>query len=118
MAKRFRAAVERLETFAERLESRLAKLAERGIDTTEPDRLLDVAISLTAEAKVDIEAAIVAAKEITVSDTPRDALQEAKRLFAEAKMSLKEALKAYRDVVVAIKASAGLDTETTVDSVE
>jgi len=85
---------------------------------SESKRLLGIAEEKTAQASVDVEAAIEMALDIPVSEKPREAFKAAKEALREAKQSLHEALLAFRDVVVSLKVAAGLSDDDSVDSDE
>lgn len=120
IAKRMHAAIERLDMFAVRIESRIEQLKERGVDTSESERLLEIAVEATADAEIAVNEAVIAARTTLDAELTRKSFQEVKQLFTAAKESLHEALMAYRDVVVSLKVAAGLSAEAdaSVDSTE
>ncbi|KKW36074.1 MAG: hypothetical protein UY81_C0033G0001, partial [Candidatus Giovannonibacteria bacterium GW2011_GWA2_53_7] len=113
---RLRAAVERLSKLANRLEARIAKIKEKGVDTTKATSLLAIArtqITGATTAINEAEASIPAAAtqaDRSASDTtnlaPGKAVREA---LHKAEVALKAAHKALVDAIVALKASAPKD---------
>jgi hypothetical protein len=104
MFDRFDAAVDRLKKLADRIDSRLTKLASAGVDVSAYRTML-----ADARAKIDLaiqanEAAELSAEEITVSDTPKDTFEKCKGLSQEVVRALKAAQQALVDVIAAIKA--------------
>jgi hypothetical protein len=116
---RFYAAIERMEHIANRVDSRIAKLEERGNDLSEAKRLL-------AEAWVKIDAAGEAVAEVEINlgeliaDTPHETLQKVRELLGTAKEALRSAHRALVDAIIAIRANVKIedtddDTGTTAD---
>lgn len=105
MFDRFDAAIERLNTLADRIESRLDKLEDLGWDVTSYRALLEDArakIELAVEAN---EAAGVSIEEVVISDDPKSSFEECRAFTKEVVAALKDAHQALVDVIAAIKAA-------------
>lgn len=103
MNDRYDQSVQKAEDIYTRIESRLIKLADEGVDTSR-------ATSLLASAKVAIEAAGTATVEaeavstiILEANNPGDAWQEAKSTYASSKTQLQEAKSLMRQALEAAK---------------
>lgn len=108
--KRFIAVIEagadRLTTIIERIESRMIKLEERGVDTSVAESHLD-------DAKESLRAVFVKIGDIkgevesATSDNAREVLQKIRELLRAAKDDLKSAGTSIREAVQALKDAAG-----------
>lgn len=102
---RFSAVVGRLETLGERIESRIEKFQERGIDTSEAEALVDSAYTSLSEGQETLRIAADSLMTAVTSDTPRENIEAAKALFDEAKEDLRAAHALFVDAVASLKAS-------------
>lgn len=105
---KFIAAIERLEKLAERMQSRIDALTEQGLDLSEAQEKLYVAldeIANTYNAIDDIEAAIVV---ILESDNPSEGLSDIRHQVSVGKGVLKSAHRLLVDAITAIKATGGV----------
>jgi len=112
MIDRYYPAVARIGSAKERIQAHIQKMEEKGIDLSEAKALLPVvdeyintALDQIAQVKEEVETMID-------SDNPRSVWQEVKILIASAKGSVRSAHKALRDVIIKIKASVKVDSET------
>lgn len=115
LERRYNAAIERLEGIALRIETRIEKLNERGIDTSEAERELQEAYGAIAAAQSQVGAAAASLEEILVSDSPRDALNESKILFQSAKETIRDAHGALVESIALLKASIENQTDEASD---
>lgn len=109
------AAADRLTTIIERIESRMAKLAEAGVDTSTAQTHLDNAKESLRAVYVkigDIKGEVDAA----TSDTARETLENIRELLREAKDDLKNASQSIRQAVQALKDAAGDVRDTSTDN--
>jgi chromosome segregation ATPase len=105
--RRLKAAIERLDLIAKRIESRIKKFEEFGIEMTVPKEKMALAQSKLNEAKSKVEAlpGVITGEEVLpetivrlremVADA-RDAIKEAHRLMVDAVNSMKPGLAALR----------------------
>lgn len=121
---RMNAAIERIEKLSDRLESRVAKFKEKGVDTSNTEALLVIAETKLAEAR-----ALVALGEgslgeaVVVADLDADGDLDAKvdhgkpvrEALAAAKDAVHAAHKAVVEAIASLKASAALRVEATVE---
>ncbi len=91
MLRRFNFAISWLETMEERINSRIAKLKEGGVDTTEAEAFMasaDEAIESAKEAATSLEDAISSALE---SENPAVEIRNARPLVEEARLAIRTA---------------------------
>jgi DNA anti-recombination protein RmuC len=120
---RFEAAIERLNDMANRIDSRIQKLADRDVDVATAQSLLaDARISIgeASDAVLSVEVEIATALE---SESPREALGGVRELLVVARDAIKDAHRALVAVIVELKqgllqleADASVDSEATTDS--
>lgn len=97
------AGVLRLENIAERIDSRIEKLEDDGMDmSTQAELLLDAEVEIE-EAEAEIAEARVELEVMLSSDTPREALEDVRVALSEAKQALREAKQALVETVQSIK---------------
>lgn len=111
MFERMHAMIARFRNIIERVQSRIDKFEERGIDVIAAQAALDTAeaaVDEAEEAVTDAEAALDAA---LASDTPREAFAAVRTLVAEVRDALQRARQALSDAIAALKASAPEDTD-------
>ena len=103
------ATIERLEQIAERIESRIAKVKTRGGDTAESERLVTVAKSNLAGARVAVEG--FATIDLS-SDTAQENFERIRAVAAEARELIRNA---HENLVMAVRALGSVETtvETT-----
>jgi CHASE3 domain sensor protein len=106
--KRLRAAANRLDTLAARIESRIVKMEENGTDVSKAKNLLDTAKIKIEEAKSDISN-ITFTPSQTDTTSPaamiRADFESARESIQKAKTTLKEAHALLVDVIVSLRAS-------------
>lgn len=117
IAERLQAAVDRYNGMVERIESHIDKLKDRGVNTTEMEAKLAVAVDEISDAQDSVDALIVAL-ETSVDDdaTVKENFARVRDLIKETTEQLKEAHRALVEVIVSLKASAALRTATTTPS--
>lgn len=108
---RFTAAVTRLGMIGQRLESRIEKFKERGVDTSESEALLAEARVHIGIAHDNVESFAAEARALVESENPRQHFRAVKAILDEAKAEIFEARRALIAAVASLKASAGLDAE-------
>lgn len=108
--KRLNAAADRLDILMQRIESRIAKIKERNIDTSAAEELLSVAQSKISEAKTSIAAISFqpntdsdSASASTTNDVIKEAFESTRVQIELAKQNLKEAHSALVDVIKNLK---------------
>lgn len=111
--KRLEAAVERLAKLSDRLESRLNKLSEGGVDVSKSRGLLTEARAKIAEAKSKIAEAKASIETAVSSDSPKEAFQKVREITGGANEKLKEAHKALVRAISSASAKGGLKKATT-----
>lgn len=99
---RFESATGRLETLSARIKSRIDKLNEAGIDTTDSQKLLDEANAKILLAKAEVAKIKPKADEVVSGDT-RALYPELKEVVNTAKEAIKEAHSALIEVVKSLK---------------
>lgn len=119
MSKRMSAAIERIEKLSDRVDSRIAKLKEKGVDTSSAAANIVIARSKTAEARAAValaEAAIAGAATrsdaVTGSTTPSDAGKPVREALEKARIATVAAHKAVVDAIESLKE----DVKTGVES--
>lgn len=103
MIVRFEAAIKRLDNLAERIRTRLDKLAQDGKDVTASKSALEAAKTKIESAKSKLAEAAAALEKVVESEIPQDDLNKAKTILNEAKDVIKMAQAALVDVVNSIK---------------
>ena len=114
---RFRTAIGRLEKLADRVDSRIVKLEEKGLDLSKAKQLL-------AEARIEVESAKSALGGLLVkTDTalgenePKTAFVGVKEILNGAKQDIKDAHKKLVEAIRAVKASLPKDDDDTPEAV-
>ena len=97
------AGVLRLENIAERIDSRIEKLEDDGMDMDAQTELLLGAEIQIDEAEAEIAEARVELEVMLSSDTPREALEDVRTALSEAKQALREAKQALVETVQSIR---------------
>jgi hypothetical protein len=101
------AGVLRLENIAERIDSRIEKLEDDGMDmSAQAELLLNAEVEID-EAETEIAEARVELEAMLSSDTPREALENVRTALSEAKQALREARQALIETVQSIKRAMG-----------
>lgn len=98
-----------------KLERILARMEEKGIDTTEIQTLIDQFNAKINESKINYENALDKFKEATSAQdvkTAHELAVEGHKLMKAAQKSLQEAQKILRDIVLSIKQAGGEDELT------
>ena len=104
--KRFEAAIDRLNKLAIRIDSRIAKLDELGVNTVNAKSALVAARAQITLAQTKLDAAAVVSVEVAEGETPQEAFNRLKTVFDEAKKAINEAHGALVKVVASLKAVA------------
>ncbi len=116
---RLSAAIRHFENIAERIESRLLKLSERGVETASVEASLETAISLTATAKTDVDALKALINSVTDASDPETIRAEIRAAIEKATASVKAAHEAFiktaRELSALVRVSGGINSTTTVD---
>lgn len=112
MARRMRAALTRLGNIMDRIESRLEKLSNKGVDTAKLEDQLDEARAALADAEAIITTAEAEFSDIVVeSDTPREGFAIIKDAMKQFVDQLKQIHTMLKDIVSEMRVSASrLDT--------
>ena len=117
---RLNAAVRHFDNIIERIESRIEKLKDRGLDTASVEATLKVAMDAAAVAKVDVQALSSVGASITASSTAETVKTEIRTAVKKAMESVKVAhqalLKTSRELSALVKVSAQINSTTTVDT--
>lgn len=117
---RLSAAIRHFENIAERIESRIEKLNERGIDTASVEASLEAAVALTATAKVNVGALKDLINSVTDFSDPETVKAEIRAAIEKATASVKAAhqqfIKAARELSALVQTSIEINSETTVDT--
>ncbi len=111
---RLNAAVDRLENIASRIDSRIEKLEDRGLDMAETKALQVTAKAKIAEAQVAVNAIVAPVLPVGASTTPQqvnDALKVTRDAAKKAEEAILAARMALRDVVKELKASDDTQVE-------
>jgi len=117
MTKRLNAALDRIKKLGDRVDSRISKLKERGVDTTRAEELMGearISVSVAREGVVNAKAAIVAALEL---ENPKEAFEEVRRIVKGVVENIKSAHMATVEAIKALKASLK-EVELTPDNEE
>ena len=103
-----------------KLERILTRMAEKGLDTSGVEPLVDEFNAKLDEAKTHYEMAVEKFKEAKAGDEPNaEIIKEAQSHMKQAKEALQDAQKILRDIVLAIKQAGGADElEETEEEVE
>jgi hypothetical protein len=108
---RLNAAIERMEILAGRVQSRIDKLTERGLDMADEQALLDTALSHIASAQTDVDALEEAVIAMLESDEPREAYAKVKELVRTTIDSVKSAHKTLVEAIRSVKANPDTHTD-------
>ncbi len=116
---RFTAAINHFENIAERIESRIDKLNDRGINTVNVEASLKTAVDLTATAKADVAALKTLLNSVTDTSDPATVKAQIRAAIEKATASIKAAhqalMKTARELSALVRASGGINSTTTVD---
>ena len=115
VSKKMTAAVERLDILSGRIESRINKLEERGVDMTKAKELLQTARARIREAGESLSMALSQARETLTIDISRDSFGKAVATLAQAKEKLRDAHQALVEAIRAMKAGLEQDEQETND---
>ncbi len=110
---RIAAAIERLKKLGDRIEERIAKLKEKGMNTTKAESLLASARTEITNAETHLGMAKTAAQGAMESGTPKEAFAAVRTHVVEARDAAKKAHKALVDSIIALKGRSGDKTATT-----
>lgn len=110
--KRLSVAIERLTKLGDRLESRLSKLSEGGVDVSKSKELLAEARGKIAEAKTKVDEARAEIDGAIASGDPKEAFQKVREITGAANEKIKEAHKALVLAISSASAKGGLKKAT------
>jgi len=117
---RLNAALRRFDDFTERIESRIEKLKERGVDTASAESLLLDAVTLTASARANVQALVSLIDSVTDTSDPQAVKAEMRAAIVKATESVKEVhqamLKTARELGALARESANINSKVRVDS--
>lgn len=115
MFKRMEAAIERYTKLSDRVDSRIQKLKEKGVDTTKSESLVATTRTKIAEAKAavetarqEVEGAATLADDSASSTKPIDAGKRVRENLEEARVAITAAHKALVSAIESLKASSAL----------
>lgn len=103
--KRLQAAVDRLKKLGDRIDTRLEKLEEKGVDVSKARALLADADLEIESAESDLLSIREAIKSVLDGDNPKDLFRDVRTLLKEAQSSVRGAHKALVEAIRAVKAS-------------
>ena len=119
MIGRMDAAIERLSKIADRIDSRILKLKEKGVDTTKPETLVGIARGKISDAKIAVgvaanavASAVVQADASASSTKPIDAGKPVREALNKAREGVFAAHKALVEAVKSLIASTALRENT------
>ena len=119
---RLNIALQHFNNFVSRIESRIEKLQERGVDATSVEASLTVAVSAIATAEADVEALSSLVSSVTDASDTETVKAEIRATINKAVESVKAAHRALvattKDLVALVRASATINSTTTVDTEE
>lgn len=105
VSNRLDAAVERMQNIIDRINTRIAKLQDRGVDTSEAESHMNDAQDAVDAAKAQLENIDTVVSEAVTAEDPRTAWQNAKTEFLAIKENIKSAHASLRLAVSALKAA-------------
>ena len=115
MFKRMEAAIERFAKLGDRIDSRIQKLKEQGVDTAKSEGLMKITRAKIADAaaaldvaKQKVDGAALVADNSASSTKPVDAGKPIRENLEKARVAIMDAHKALVDAVESLKASAAL----------
>jgi uncharacterized membrane protein YccC len=100
---RLDAATARMQNIIDRINSRIEKLSERGVDTTEAERHMTNAQDAVDAALVQLAGIDAVVNQAVTSEDPRGSWQDAKTEFLAIKETLRSAHESLRSAVAALK---------------
>ncbi len=120
MWKRMEAAIERLSKLSDRVDSRIQKLKEKGVDITKPEALISAARTKLTEAKAAVDAAkqevggaTALADTSALNTKPDDAGKPVRESLGKARDAIFAAHKSLVSAVASLKASSALRAKET-----
>ncbi|HCM43614.1 MAG: hypothetical protein UY39_C0017G0005 [Candidatus Kaiserbacteria bacterium GW2011_GWC2_49_12] len=117
---RLNAALRHFDKFAERIDSRIKKLKERGADTTSVEALLSDTVVLITSAKADVQSLTSLIDSIADTGDPQTVKSEIRASVIKATESTKAAHRALRnttrELIALVKATVQTNSETDVDN--
>lgn len=93
----------RLDDVAKRLETRLAKLSQKGVDTKIAEEALARAVRTLDEAKQAVATARTSANASLTSDSPRESFKTARTQFATARQLIRDSFISLRETINEMK---------------
>jgi DNA repair exonuclease SbcCD ATPase subunit len=116
IARRLLAAIDRAELLSGRIFSRIEKLKEEGVDTTEAETYLSTAKTEVEEAVSIVEKIPETITNVVNTGTIRDAFEEARSLILEAKNKIHDIYDNLREAIKILKDTLHLDTGPNIHS--
>src|SRR3989344_4388504 len=117
---RLNAALRHFDKFAERIDSRIKKLKERGADTASIEALLSDTVVLITSAKADVQSLTSLIDSIADTGDPQTVKSEIRTSVIKATESTKAAHRALRnttrELIALVKATVQTNSETDVDN--
>lgn len=112
MFRRLDAAIERQVTLAERVDSRIQKVKERGVATEVAEQSLNTARASIEEAKVALTEAKNSVESVVAGDNAKDIFAQTKEVIKSVIALVKESHKALVDSIVILSGKKSDDSET------
>jgi len=99
-------AIQKFASVLGRIDTHLAKLAERGADVADAETAIAIAEEAVRQASADVDAVHSIFEEATSSDTPRDHLVQIKEAARTASESIRKAHRAIKAAIQELKEAA------------
>ena len=117
---RLNAAIQHFDNIAARIESRIEKLNDAGVDTASVEASLRAAVEANATAEADVEALSTLASSVTETSNAETVKAEIRAAIQEATASIKAAHRAFLDTAkqlsTLVRASLEINSATSVDA--
>jgi exonuclease VII small subunit len=101
--KHFRFAIARFENIVKRLESRVARMEDHGIDVSKTKSQLEEAKKILTPAQTNLETAKEKYAALLAGGQPKGQVKEARTVVTELKAKVKELHKKLREIIKALK---------------
>jgi hypothetical protein len=103
IARRFQAAIHRVNALADKVEARIEIVKTAGGDASEAEVSLAIAREALVNTQTAYNEAILALESVLIADNPADAIGQARILFEHVKTELREAHAALADAISLLK---------------